>query len=104
MDSLDGMRQAAQHADDVEPGWSDRAYGVLLKFASTRDAFITPELRQYAASSGFPLPTTNMAWGGVVRRAVCAKKIVQIGTQYWSDAVNHPRLVPVWRVVSDADK
>ena len=76
-----GMGIAADHADDVSPGWTDDAYSFLVRFAEHHLTFISEDVS--AASKDDPLfdqPPTDRAWGSVYRRAVKNHVIEKIGT------------------------
>jgi hypothetical protein len=66
----EGMKKAVDHADDVKPGWSQKAYELLLKFLSEQHGpFMAEDVRSFAAMVDFPLPPSGRAWGAVIVRA-----------------------------------
>lgn len=69
-----GMQAAVDHAERVDPGWSDLAYAYLVKFAinAPRGERFTAEAitDAYAADAGFVQPPDQRAWGGVFLRAM----------------------------------
>ena len=75
----DGIRRAVEHADSVEPSWSDRAGAMLLQYAASREAWMAEDLREWAHARGLPSPPDGRAWGVVVRRAAAAGHIVKVG-------------------------
>lgn len=72
----DGMMRAADHADAVEEGWSERAYSMLLDYAAEHYEFMGEDVRSWAHSAGLPQPPDGRAWGAVVLRASKAKLII----------------------------
>lgn len=92
----DGIRRAVTHADEAEPGWSDRAIELLTLFAHERVTFTTHDLRAWAKRKYRFVGTTNWAWGSVIVRARRAGIIKQIGTARVGDTVSHLKLSPVW--------
>lgn len=67
----DGIRRAAQHAEDVSPNWNERALGYLKEYIAHRGNFIFPaeDARVYAESRGFDTPPSKRAWGAVINAA-----------------------------------
>ncbi|WLA80343.1 hypothetical protein QIH87_50165 (plasmid) [Bradyrhizobium elkanii] len=74
-----GMQQAAQHADEVEPGWSERAYTFLIGYARTHSDFISEDVSDAAIAAGEPQPPTLRAWGQIYRRAAKNDAILMTG-------------------------
>lgn len=74
-----GMQQAADHAERVDPGWSDVAFAALAAFAPTVDDFTAEEARHAAHGQGVPLPPDGRAWGAVFKRAAKMKIIHKNG-------------------------
>jgi hypothetical protein len=65
-----GIDQSINHANEVIDNWSERAYGILLKFLSVhRGTFMAEEVRSYAELMDFPLPPSARSWGSVFVRA-----------------------------------
>lgn len=94
-----GMRVAADHAEDIQPGWTDRAYALLCEYIATKPApFTSPEFRRIAASRGLSSPASNMAWGSVFMRASKAGLIERNGYVQHGDTTMHTQAVAQWRV------
>jgi hypothetical protein len=63
------MRRAKEHADRVEPNWSDCAMGWVRIYALAKEEFICEDVRRYAEGRGLPLPPDGRAWGSVMMKA-----------------------------------
>lgn len=97
-----GINQAVNHANEVSPGWADRAYQFLLKFlANHNGAFMAEEVRSYAALMDFELPPSNRAWGGVIVRAKIAGIIESCGTKQVRNKKAHCANAGLWRQVKN---
>ena len=81
----EGMRRAVEHADRVEPNWSDEALKFLHGWAKGgkecgKGPFLIEQViavcRQYEC---LPEPPTTKAWGAVVKRAQKAGWLVKDG-------------------------
>ena len=75
-----GIAQAEDHANAVEPNWSEDALHLLEQFCRQATApFIIEEVRAFAEDRGFASTTDERAWGGVIRRAAAKGLIRKIG-------------------------
>jgi hypothetical protein len=95
-----GIKQAVDHADSVNEGWSEQAYNVLDEYSQMFAAypdFQIEEVRDYADRMGLEKPPSNRAWGGVVRRAVKAGLIERVGFKATNNKVAHGSLAAVWK-------
>ena len=90
-----GMKQAAEHANDVHAGWTDEAYSFLLSFARTHETFISEDVSGASKNSALPQSPTDRAWGRVYRRAAAAGIIVKDGTGI--SLRRHGSVCPRWR-------
>jgi hypothetical protein len=81
-EGLAGMQSAAQHAEDVAPGWAKRAYAMVIKtpiiFGATTP-FTMEEARNWAYHMGLDQPAEERAWGGVTARLVREGIIEPVG-------------------------
>jgi hypothetical protein len=94
----EGMQRAADHADRVEEGWSDRAYGLLEDFARAHCEFMTEDVRQWAhEKQALPKPPDPRAWGAVTARGINSKLIVRVGYRKTRIPPAHSTPRPVWR-------
>lgn len=66
---MEGMRLAVEHADLVDPDWSDNALAFLRWYACRRtESFLIEEVVALSKTEISEPPTTK-AWGAVVKRA-----------------------------------
>lgn len=92
-----GIQKAVDHANQVHPSWSDRAYEFLLDYAaSISGSFMAEEVRN--ASAGIiPEPPSRRAWGAVIIRAARAGVIRNIGYRKVSNERAHSTPAALWR-------
>lgn len=93
----DGMIRAVEHADRVEPEWSERASSLLRDYAQFNPEFMTESLRVWAHRMGLPLPPDPRAWGAVVNKAVRDGLIVRDRYEMTKIPPAHATPRPVWR-------
>ncbi len=89
-----GMQRAQEHAEDVAPGWADRAFAALCAYAKLAGRFTSYEFRMTAYSQGLDAPPTDKAFGPVFLRAVKAGVIQKTG--YAQHPERHASPTPVW--------
>lgn len=94
-----GAERAADHADQEEPSWSDRALEMLRRFLAEhpREHFICEDVREYAGKRGFSRPPDSRAWGAVMRRAAEFGLVVATGAWAPGRAMCHARPQRVWQ-------
>jgi hypothetical protein len=96
-----GIKQAVDHANAVEPKWSDQAYAVLLDFLTKPDAYVcsftSEDVRAHADKLRLPEPPHLRAWGGVFQRASRAGIIAKTGTTTARSANVHCAIIATWR-------
>lgn len=93
----EGMSRAVDHADEIEPGWSQRAYGMLESYALNHFEFMTEEVRVWAHGEGLPTPPDGRAWGAVTLRAVKAGVIAWERYQKTRSPPAHATPRAVWK-------
>ena len=96
-----GIGLAADHANAVEPRWTDRAYENLVAFchASPGKSFTSEDVRDYAHNGrGLPEPAHRRAWGAVFQRAARVGLIHKAGINESRAAHCHCSHVGQWRV------
>jgi hypothetical protein len=93
----DGMSRAVEHADRVEPTWSDRAFNVLREYALTHAEPFLIERVVEASKATLHAPTDKRAWGAVVQRARRAELIERAG--YAPAATSNCSPKPLWKRV-----
>ena len=75
-----GIQRAVDHADDVDPTWSERAYAFLQKFLRNEPgAFLTEDVALGSLRDGLSPPPDGRAWGGVIQRAAKRGAIRKVG-------------------------
>lgn len=95
----EGMRVAVDHAEKEEPGWAERAYGLLKEFLQeTPGEFMAEQVRSYAAMIDFPLPPHARAWGAIFCRAKKEGLIYCTRIGQVSNVKAHRANANVWRV------
>lgn len=96
-----GMRQAESHANQVDPGWSDKAFNKLKEFLQIfTEPFQAEEVRSFAAvDDEFPQPPHERAWGGIFKKAVCAGLIKKIGHKNTKSVKSHCTPAALWQKV-----
>lgn len=93
----EGIQKAIDHANDVTPDWSKRAYLFLLSFLGTHPGpFMMEEVRSHAALMDFPLPPHARAWGGIIARAAKAGIVERVGIQKVKNIKAHCANAAVW--------
>lgn len=93
------MRIAEAHADTVAPGWPFLAARYLARAMREMQRFQTTDFRKWAELRGLPSPPDARAYGGVIRRAAKAGKLVADGYACKADAQAHACPAVVWKVI-----
>lgn len=94
-----GMQTAIEHADSIAPGWSDRAFELLVEHTRSRPPpFTSPQFRILATQRGLASPASNMAWGSIFHRARKAGLLVRDGFEQYGDATMHSQTITRWKV------
>lgn len=94
----EGMERSLQHADQVEPGWSDQALAEVRRMATDRHEFTGEHVADVARARGVPEPIERRAWGQVMATAARRGWIEPTGVFETSrHAQAHCRPVRVWR-------
>lgn len=93
------MKEAVDHADSVEDGWSKTAYSELLVFMASRSEFMTEDVRAFAYSRGLSIPPDDRAWGSVITKAAKRKLIVKSGYAPMKSKNCHANPKAVWKVL-----
>lgn len=98
-----GIQQAADHAEDVNPKWLDKAYEALRVFAagkrSSGATFTSEDVRNSIAAAAVPEPPDLRAWGVVFRRAARDGLIAKVGIVESRATHCHCALVSSWKAV-----
>ena len=98
-----GIRQAAEHAEEVNPDWNELADEALRVFAASKrasgEAFTSEDVRKSIAAAFVPQPPHLRAWGSVFKRAAHAGLIVKAGVTNSAAAHCHLSYVAQWKAV-----
>lgn len=94
-----GMQTAEDHANKLQPKWSDDALNILREFISKYDIdFMTEDLRRYAEKErGFTAPASSRAWGGVISRAKKSGLIKFVGIRAVGNPKAHAANAAIWK-------
>lgn len=94
------MQQAVDHADAVEPSWSEQAQDWVRKYvAVNKSPFVCDELRIWAEERGCPAPVSGPAWGSVMAKSARLGIIAKVGlrTHIFPDKkTTHMKAVTEW--------
>lgn len=93
----EGIRRAESHAEHLEPGWKEVAYGMLEAFCKARRGciFTSEDVRRWCDLRGFDSPVPK-AWGGVFLKASRRNLIRKTGTAIAKQRHGSP--CPQWEV------
>lgn len=96
---LRGIKKAEDHANQVHPDWSQKAFNFLLQFISTcNDDFMVEEVRK-ASEHVVPKAPTSRAWGAIILKAVKARLVKKVGIRSVKNSNAHMANAAVWRKV-----
>ena len=92
-----GMKSAFNHANAIDPTWSDMAMEALKQFlANTNEDFMAEDVRKFAFDHGLPIPPSERAWGAVIRRASIAGLIKFFGYAKTENPKAHRTPAALW--------
>lgn len=94
-----GIKQAVNHANQVIPDWSEKAYLFFLEWLDGKPSgfkFQIEEFREVAFSMGMPKPPSLRAFGSITLRAKNAGHIVSIGIKSTKGKTAHHANACVW--------
>lgn len=97
----EGIRRAKEHADDVEPRWSDQAYEAVMNWVRQQPAgttFVAFDVRERVRGV-VPEPPNLRAWGSVFQRVIRSGAVKFAGHVISPDPVTHSCPVRQWRIV-----
>lgn len=98
--AVEGMNNAADHAERETEGWKAMAFGSFVRYAAaTKEPFMTEDVRWYAEALGVPEPPDNRAWGAVAMRVKKAGLIVSMGYAPQKAVNAHKAPKTVWKSV-----
>jgi hypothetical protein len=90
-----GMQQAEDHANAVEPSWTEQAYKFLEFHCKTNSQFMAEDVRA-AADGVVPKAPTPRAWGGIFARAAKAGLIKRLGYKNVKNIKAHNTPATLW--------
>lgn len=90
-----GIRQSADHAEDVRPGWGAVALEALRCYAGFGYEFTSEQFRDYLKSIGLACEVPK-ALGSVFQKAARAGWLEKAG--YAKSAQRHCSPCPIWRL------
>lgn len=93
----EGAQKAADHANAIEPGWSDRAYALLQSYAASHLEFMLEDVRNWAHRIGFPQAPSARAWGAVALRGARERLILRAGYRKTQNPLAHGTPATLWR-------
>lgn len=101
----EGGRRAEQHADAVEPSWSDRARDCLAAYldAHPGQSFTSEAVVAFAKARGLPKPPDARAWGPTFRSFARAGRIKRQGYVESPDPKQHGSPSTLWKAPEVAD-
>lgn len=92
-----GIQKAVDHANEVEPKWSDQAYAFLVQFLRIHEGeFMTEMVRGYATANGLSVPPSKRAWGAIVVKAAKNNLIVKKGYNQVTNPEAHMANAYIW--------
>lgn len=96
-----GIDQSISHANEVNPGWSERAYNKLKEFLQIfSDSFQAEEVRSFSAvDDEFPMPPHERSWGSVFVKAMKAGLIKRVGYKNTKSVKSHRTPATLWQKV-----
>lgn len=95
-----GIKQAIDNANNKNANWSEQAYNFLLNYMKNHSEFMAEEVR-VASEEIIPLPPSNRAWGGIIRKAFKNDLIESIGFKSVKNPKAHCAPCNVWKVKND---
>lgn len=93
-----GMQSSAEHADDVIPGWQDRAVTACISAIDRQTGHFTMEHIRAVATwcLDLPQPPELRAWGSLTIRLI-REGIIEKTGQYAPAASSHGSAKPLYR-------
>ena len=91
-----GIARAAQHAEDVEPDWQEKALDFLRTFAQERSLF-SGEMVREASHASVPEPPHLRAWGAIMLTAAKRGWIVKDGYIQVQNPRAHRANAALWK-------
>ncbi len=93
----EGMTAAVEHADAVEPSWSDDALKAIWRYALTNAVFAIEDVKEHAYANGLPEPPAGGSWGAPTKKAAKQGYIRRDGYRVSTNPSRHAQDVKLWR-------
>lgn len=100
-----GMKKAIEHADQVNEGWSDKAFNLLKSYVNEFGPgwkFLGEQVRYYAEAKKLEEPPSLRAWGSVMVRAAKSGLIKKVGYGQVTNPKAHRANSSQWEVIGKA--
>lgn len=97
-----GIQKAVEHANQVNPEWSDKAYEMFvdwLKGWPSTFTFLMEDFRKVAQIRGLPDPPSARSFGGVALKAKFAGLIKSNGLKPTTSVTAHRCYANEWQKV-----
>lgn len=93
-----GMQQAQDHAEAVNPGWSERAMAMLVRYLKQMQdtQFQNEDFRVWAEREGLATPPHLRAYGSIMAKARKAGMIRAVGYEAVDNPTAHQAFARVW--------
>lgn len=98
-----GMARSARTANELNHGWTDKAYNMLHHFLRSmkrggRETFMGEDFKLFAYANGLQHARSDRAFGSVMSRAAKAGLITRAGYGQVSNPTAHAATASIWRV------
>lgn len=91
-----GIQQAVDHANAVHKDWCDIAFDFLKGYIEINPMFMAEDVR-FASQGIVPIPPTQRAWGGIIRKAASMNLIKSNGQKQVKNVKAHMAFATEWR-------
>jgi hypothetical protein len=91
------IKRAAEHAEQDEPGWTEKALSFLKGYCERTNYDFMAEDVRLASVWSLKLPATERVWGAVIRMAAHKGWIVRVGYRSVSNAKAHGTPAALWK-------
>jgi len=95
---IEGMDQAADHANQVHENWTDIASRYLKAFCQANGSknFQAEDAREWAERNGIPEPPSKRAWGNIFSIAQNTGLLFHQGYGKVSNPKAHNAIASIW--------
>lgn len=96
----EGMKQAIDHANEVDENWSEKAEEVFMMYLSkisNNHEFMAEDVREFAEENKLiPEPPHKRAWGGITYKLAKRGDIIKVGAKATRNPRSHQSYATVW--------